>query len=162
MARRKKKTVRTIYQSIGPLPPRIAERYVGHVLVFSDASKKRNGGLAAVMFRNMEAEAVVVTQTVALAGSNELEFEAALFALVQANLHFPGQSFALFTDNQDAAVRFNRAKSMGLQQDVVLKQMLHQLNIVDVLEDTVFCWIKGHSTCRGNTLADQYAGEAAS
>jgi ribonuclease HI len=163
MARkRKKKTIRVIYQSLGPLPIRLADQYAGQALVFSDASAKRHGGLAAVLFSNPEAEAIIATQTVPLDASNSLEFQAALFALSQASLHFSGRPFALFTDNLDAAERLKRAKLLGLAQDAELTRNLSQLGISDVFALATIGWVKGHSSCRGNTLADQYAGEAAS
>lgn len=159
--KRKKKIIRVIYQSIAPLPVRIAERYLGQLLVFSDASAKRHGGLAAVLFPDTESEAIVATQTVALDDSNALEFQAALFAISQAWRNFPGLPFALFTDNLDCAERLKRAKKMGLDQDLELAQILNRLGITDAFAQASFCWVKGHASCRGNTLADQYAGEAA-
>lgn len=160
--RRKRKAARIIYQSPGPLPVRIAEQYAGQPLVFSDASAKRNGGLAAVLFGTPEAEALIATQTVPQDGSNALEFQAVLFALSQAGINFPGQPFALFTDNRDAADRLQRAKIQGLAQDAELAQKLNQLGITDAFAHASFCWVKGHASCRGNTLADQHAAEAAS
>jgi ribonuclease HI len=160
--RRKKKVVRIIYQSPGPLPARIAEQYAGLALVFSDASARRNGGLAVVLFSTPDAEAIIATQTVPLDASNALEFQAALFALLQACKHFPGQPFALFTDNRDAADRLQRAKIEGVAQDAELARRLTQLGIVDAFAHASISWIKGHASCRGNTLADQHAAEAAS
>jgi ribonuclease HI len=159
--RRKKKTVRIIYQSPGPLPARIAEQYAGQPLVFSDASARRNGGLAAVLFNSPDAEAIIATQTVPLDGSNALEFQAVLFALAQASINFPGQPFALFTDNRDAADRLQRAKIQGLVQDAELAQRLNQQGTTDAFAHASICWIKSHASCRGNTLADQHAAEAA-
>jgi ribonuclease HI len=160
--RRKKKVVRIIYQSPGPLPQHIAEQYEGLALVFSDASAKRNGGIAAVLFSTPDAEAIIATQSVPLDGSNALEFQAVLFALSQASINFPGQKFALFTDNRDAADRLQRAKIQGLAQDAELTQKLNQLGITDAFAHASISWVKGHATCRGNTLADQHAAEAAS
>ncbi len=160
--RRKKKSPGVIYQSLGPLPVRLAEQYAGLPLVFSDASAKRHGGLAAVLFGDPGAEAIIATQTVPLDASNALEFQAALFALAQAWIHFPGQPFALFTDNLDAADRLKRAKTLGFAQDAELAHSLNQLGIADAFAHASISWIKGHASCRGNTLADQHAAEAAS
>ena len=159
--RRKKKIVRIIHQSPGPLPLRIAEQYAGQPLVFSDASAKRNGGLAVALFSSPDADAIIATQTVPLDGSNALEFEAVLFALSQALINFPGQKFALFTDNRDAADRLQRAKEQGLAQDVELAQRLEQQGSSDAFAHATICWVKGHASCRGNTLADKHAAEAA-
>jgi ribonuclease HI len=159
--RRKKKTVAVIYPSAGPLPLRLAPLYIAQVLVFSDASQKRHGGLAAVLFDNPDGEPLVGTQTVAVCGSNELELQAALFALTQAQLHFPGRAFALFSDNHDAVLRLNRGKTEGLAQDPELQQLLDESGIGDILAHTCICWIKGHGTCRGNILADLHAAQAA-
>jgi ribonuclease HI len=160
--RRKKKPVRVIYPSQGPLPLRLAPLYAGQLLVFSDASQKRHGGLAAVLFATPESETVVRTRTVAIMGSNELELQAALFALEQAQELFPDRPLALFSDNQDAVVRLNRGKTLGLDQDPELRQHVAEINLGDMLANASICWIKGHSSCRGNILADQYAVEAAS
>ena len=160
--KRKKKTLRVIYQSLGPLPLRLAEKYAGQALVFSDASAKRQGGLAAVLFSDPLAEAVVATQTVPLDASNALEFQAVLFALAQAAIHFSGRPFALLTDNQDAAERLKRAQLLGLGQDAELAENVTRLGIAEAFTQASIGWVKGHSNCRGNTLADQYAGEAAS
>lgn len=160
--RRKKKVVRIIYQSPGPLPARIAEQYAGLALVFSDASASRNGGLAAALFSSPDAEAIITTQTVPLDASNALEFQAALFALAQAWINFPGRPFALFTDNRDAADRLQRAKVQGVAQDAELAHRLTQLGIADAFAHASISWVKGHASCRGNTLADQHAAEAAS
>ena len=112
--RRKKKIVRVIHPSAGPLPLRLAPLHVGELLVFSDASQKRHGGLAAVLFDKPDGEPRVSTRSVALTGSNELELQAALFALAQAQQHFPARPLALFSDNQDAVARLNRGKTDGL------------------------------------------------
>lgn len=159
--RRKKKIVRVIHQSAGPLPLRLAGRFVGCRLIFSDASQKRHGGLAAVLFDDPESAPLVATRSVALAGSNELELQAALFGLEQAHRHFPGQPVALFSDNQDAVVRLGRAKAEGLGQDPALARMLMDMEIASVLDQASVCWVQGHSGCRGNTLADMHAREAA-
>lgn len=160
--RRKKKIVRVIHPSVSPLPLRLAPLYAGHLQVFSDASQKRHGGLAAVLFEAPDCEAVVRTRTVAIIGSNELELQATLFALEQARDLFPGQPLALFSDNQDAVSRLNRGKTRGLDQDMELRHMLDQLDLVETLANASVCWIKGHSSCRGNILADLHAAEAAS
>lgn len=159
--RRKKKIVRVIHQSAGPLPLRMADRFIGWRLIFSDASRKRHGGLAAVVFTDPASEPLVATRSVALVGSNELEFQAAVFGLEQAHRHFPGAPFALFCDNQDAVLRLGRAKAQGLAQDPELDHMLMALEIPGVLDQASVCWIQGHAGCRGNTLADLHARAAA-
>lgn len=160
--RRKKKIVRLIHPSVNPLPLRLAPLYAGHLQIFSDASQKRHGGLAAILFATPDSEALVRTRTVAIIGSNELELQATLFALVQARDLFPGQPLALFSDNQDAVIRLNRGITQGLEQDPVLQEMLGALDLVETLANASICWIKGHGSCRGNILADQHAAEAAS
>lgn len=160
--RRKKKIVRTIHPSVDPLPQRLAAQFADRLQVFSDASQKRHGGLAAVMFTKPESEALVFTKTVPLMGSNELELQAALFALAQANEQFPGQVLALFSDNLDAVTRLNRYKSEGSDQDKELVQMLIANELPSCLDHATICWIKGHASCRGNLLADQHAVLAAS
>ena len=93
---------------------------------------------------------------------NALEFQAALFALSQACKHFPDQPFALFTDNLDTANRLKLAKEQGLARDAELAHGLNQMGMSDGLAQVSICWVKGHSSCRGNTLADQHAAVAAS
>lgn len=159
--RRKKKIVRVIHQSVGPLPLRLMPRFAGYLLVFSDASQKSHGGLAAVLFDDPESTALVSTRTVPVVGSNELELQAVLFGLEQALQHFPGRQLALFSDNQDAVSRLVRAKTQGAAQDPALQQLLAEHGVAATLENASFCWIKGHSSCRGNTLADLHAAEAA-
>lgn len=159
--RRKKKTVRIIYQSEGPLPAKFGDQYAGKLLVFSDASRKAQGGLAAILFDNTEAIPMVSSHSVPLAGSNTLELQAAVFALSQAAMNFPGRDLALFSDNQDAVTRLNQAKALGLEQDSLLSGMLLALNIPLNLDHASIHWIKGHASCRGNTLADHHAAEAA-
>ena len=129
--RRKKKIVRVVYPSAEPLPLRLAPRYAGHLQVFSDASQKRHGGLAAVLFATPASEAVVKSRTVPIVGSNELELQAALFALEQARLLFPKLPLALFSDNQDAVIRLNRCKTEGLAQDPELQEMLRHMALGD-------------------------------
>lgn len=155
--RRKKKIVRVIYQSLGPLPARMSAQFADCLLVFSDASQKRQGGLAAVIFADPAGEPLVRTSSVPLMGSNKLELLAALFALQEAQQHFPGRRLALFSDNHDAVIRLSRATTLGLAQD-------HELNGIcssTLLDSASFHWVRGHANCRGNTLADQYAAGAA-
>jgi ribonuclease HI len=159
--RRKKKIVRVIHPSVSPLPLRLAPLYAGHLQVFSDASQKRHGGLAAVLFATPDSDAVIRSRTVPIIGSNELELQATLFALELARDLFPGRPLALFSDNQDAVLRLNRSKTEGLGQDPALWQMLGQQGLIDTLANASICWIKGHGSCRGNILADQHAAEAA-
>lgn len=158
--KRKKKIVRILHPSVGPLPWRLAPRFAG-LLVFSDASQKRHGGLAAVLFANPGAEPLIESRSVAPTGSNELELQAALFALEQAGRHFPGQALTLFSDNLDAISRLQHSRSHGLAQDTELAAMVAALAITETLERAAFCWVQGHATCRGNLLADQHAAAAA-
>jgi ribonuclease HI len=159
--RRKKKPVRIIHQSVGPLPLRLAARFVDQLLVFSDASQKRHGGLAAVLFADPDAVPLIATRTVEAIGSNELELEAALFGLEQAHHHFPGQALTLFSDNLDTVTRLSRSRSLGLGQDPELAGMLAARDVTSMLERSAFCWVQGHASCRGNALADQHAAAAA-
>lgn len=114
-----------------------------------------------MIFDDPDAEPVVTGCTVPLIGSNELELQAALFALLQAERFFPGRQLALFTDNQDAASRLNRAKALGMGQDGSLAEILPALDVANSLSRASIRWVKGHSSCRGNTLADRYARDAA-
>jgi ribonuclease HI len=159
--RRKKKVERIIHLSPGPLPPRLAERHTGCRLVFSDASQLRHGGLAAVLFADADAEALVATRSVPAIGSNELELQAALFALEQANRHFPGQPAALFSDNLDAVTRLGRAKALGSARESTLAERFPGTDIDALLLMVDVCWIPGHGRCRGNALADLHARSAA-
>lgn len=159
--RRKKKAERVIHLSAGPLPPKLAERHANVPLVFSDASQLRHGGLAAVLFADANSEALVATATVPAIGSNELELQAALFALEQASRHFPGQPATLFSDNLDAVTRLGRAKALGMAQDAALVAMFAERDIDALLRHVRLCWVQGHGRCRGNALADLYARAAA-
>jgi len=159
--RRKKKIARILYPSVGPLPARLAEQFVGRLLVFSDASQRRHGGLAAVLFADQAGEPLVSTRTVPLIGSNELELQAALFALAEVERQFPGQEASLFSDNQDAVNRLSRAATLGLAQDPALAALCAELGIAATLARAGIHWVRGHATCRGNTLADQHAAAAA-
>lgn len=163
--KRKKPQPRPIALSDGPLPPRYGGRFDGCLLVFSDASLKRHGGLAAVLFDGDGTAPRVGTRSVPAAGSNELELQAALFGLAQARAHFPGRPLALFADNQDAVLRLERAKASGLAQDPALGRMWAALGgregLAEMLADAALCWVKGHGKCRGNALADAHAATAA-
>jgi ribonuclease HI len=158
--KRKKKIVRIVHPSVGPLPWRLAPRFAG-LLVFSDASQKRHGGLAAVLFADPDAEPLIESRSVTPLGSNELELQAALFALEQARRHFPGQGLTLFSDNLDAITRLERSRTRGLTQDPELGALLAPLNLTEMLDLAAFCWVQGHATCRGNLLADEHAAAAA-
>jgi ribonuclease HI len=161
-ARRKKKVVRVIHPSVGPLPLKLAGGFAGFLLVFSDASCRRHGGLAAVLFDDHEGEPLVATRTVAPGGSNELELSAAIFALEEAARLFPGRALALFSDNSDAVARLARAATLGLAQDAALQALCGGPGVASALASASFCWVRGHATCRGNTLADLHAAAAAS
>lgn len=159
--RRKKKAAPLIHLSAGPLPPRLAERHADRRLIFSDASQLRHGGLAAVLFADADSEAQVATRSVPVIGSNELELQAALFALEEVGRHFPGQPAALFSDNLDAVTRLGRAKAQGSAQDGALVERFPGLDIDALLLMVDVCWIPGHGRCRGNALADLHARSAA-
>jgi len=139
----------------------MAGRFANCRLIFCDASLKRHGGLAAVIFAAADGDPLVTTCTVPVAGSNELELQAALFGLQQGHLYFPGEPVALFSDNRDAVDRLGRAKSLGLGQDPGLAKMLEALGIAAILDHATPCWVQAHATCRGNLLADQNASAAA-
>lgn len=161
MARRKKKkATRVIHLSAGPLPARFSEIGAGRCLVFSDASRQQHGGLAVVLYPVDCGAARVITRSVAVDGSNELELSAALLALEQAAEHFPGVPLALFSDNQDAVLRLNRALTLGLAQDHELAARLPGASGISAV-DTIIRWIPGHSSCRGNAEADHHARQAA-
>jgi ribonuclease HI len=157
--RRKKKIPRVIHLSVGPLPLRLAEQFTACPLLFSDASQQGHGGLAVVLYDDAASEPIVVTRRVPVTGSNELELLAALTALAEATRRYPGQPVALFSDNQDAVTRLNRAREQGLEQDPELADML--LGQPIDLAQACIRWIPGHSNCRGNALADLHAREAA-
>lgn len=159
--RRKKKAPHPQYLSAGPLPTRLAGQFVDHRLVFSDASQKRQGGLAAILFADPDSLPLIATRSVPLVGSNELELQAALFALKEAGKHFPGDLTALFSDNRDAVDRLGRARENGLDSDPELARMLFQLDMDALPATTRFFWIRSHATCQGNALADFHAGQAA-
>ena len=161
MAKRKKKIQRTIFLSTGPLPSKIAEIYAEHLLIFSDASLLHQGGIAAVLFETPEAEPIIATKSVAITGSNELELEAAIFALQQGELLFPDRQAVLFTDNQDAEKRLNLYKEQGFSGDPALAQMISTTGNATPFRSCKIRWIKGHATCRGNNLADTHARIAA-
>lgn len=160
--KRKAKKPQPVYLSTGPLPQRIAQNHTGRLLIFSDASQLKHGGLSAVLFETSHATPLISTRTVALAGSNELELQAAIFALEYAQQNFPDKPGSLFTDNQDAAKRLNQSKIYGFSDDPMLEQMLCGADLNNVLNNTTIHWIKGHGTCRGNSLADLNARVAAS
>lgn len=159
--RRKRKIERVIHLSAGPLPRRLAGRFAGCPLVFSDASLKHLGGLAVVIFADPESEPQIATRTVPATGSNALELQAVLFALATARAEYPEQSLVLFSDNQDAVIRLNRALLEGLEQDDELARMLDDFDMAGALNKVEFVWIKGHGSCRGNSIADRHAAEAA-
>lgn len=159
--KRKKKIVRVIHQSVGPLPLRLAGRFVGHRLLFTDASRQRHGGLAAVLFDDPDSPPLIATRQVPPFGSNELELLASLFGLEFAQKNHPDQAIALFSDNRDAVDRLNRAKTEGLTDDPALASLLLAAGLAAIPALTSIHWIPGHSSCRGNTLADRHAREAA-
>jgi len=159
--RRKKKIVRPIHPSVGPLSWRLAGYFPGRRLVFSDASLQRHGGLAAVLFADEDSEPLIRTRTVAPVGSNELELLAALFALEEAGRVYPGQAITLFSDNQPAVERLSRAWRQALAADPELLSLLAARGIETAAVAASFCWVPGHGSCRGNLLADLHARAAA-
>jgi len=157
--RKKKKPLRVIYPSTGPLPARTAALFDDFILVFSDASLKKTGGLSAVFFQNHESSPQIFTRSVTATGSNELELEALVFALQQSERLFAGCKRAFFSDNQDAVERIKQVQN-GIE-NTKLKQMFGQ-NIPDLNpQEITFHWIKAHGTCRGNLIADEHARLAA-
>ena len=159
--RRKKKIVRVIHPSPGALPRRLVDEYAGCRLVFSDASLQRHGGLAAVLFADNAGEPQVATCRVAPVGSNELELQAALFALAEAEKHFSGEALALFSDNQPAVIRLSQAWAEGTEGDPELAGLLAAQCIAPGRVSARFRWVPGHAGCRGNLLADAAARAAA-
>jgi len=161
MRRKAKRSKPIVHLSLGPLPAKIADQFADRLLVFSDASLKRQAAGVAVFFADPAAEPQVATRIFATMGSNELELRAALFALAQAAQLYPAAEPALFCDNQDAVLRLQRAKILGLAQDSALAAMLPELDLAAALARATVHWVKGHGACRGNALADHYAALAA-
>ncbi|MDE2441775.1 MAG: hypothetical protein KGP14_12190 [Betaproteobacteria bacterium] len=159
--RRKKKVERIVPLSPGPLPERLLRRLSDHGLLFTDASRLRHGGLAAILYRTAHAEPEIFTCTVPAIGSNELELQAAVFGLAQAARLFAGQRFTLFSDNLDAITRLTRCKERGIAQDKQLASFFPSLVFEALLQCAALSWIPGHGRCRGNALADQHARLAA-
>lgn len=161
--RRKKNAGRVIHLSTGPLPERRMPDFSGLRLVFTDASRLRYGGLAAVLYDDGAGTApMAFTRCVALDGSNELELQAVVFGLEHVGRCFPHQAFALFSDNQDAITRLARVQSSGVAQDADLLIRFPNIDLNSLLTHAQLHWIKGHGSCRGNALADEYARQAAS
>ena len=123
------------------------------------------GEVAAGIFQQLAEVPALLLQAAAQGAAGEVQVGGdqfqCRFALQQAALHFPGRPIALFSDNQDAVGRLNRAREQGLSQDPALARMLHALGLADFPATASIRWIKGHGTCRGNTLADQHAAAAA-
>lgn len=159
--RRKKKPERIIHLSLGPLPESLLPRFPDQGLVFTDASRLRHGGLAAILYRTAEAEPVAFTRSVAPIGSNELELQASVFGLEQASRLFAGRSFVLISDNQDAICRLTAYKQRGVAQDPQLAALFPEHNLDALLQHATPHWVQGHGRCRGNALADQHARVAA-
>lgn len=159
--RRKKKTEPVVHLSAGPLPARLSELYAGRPLIFTDASELRHGGIAAVLFRDADGEPLVMTRSLACIGSNQLEFEALLLGLEMARLHCDGVALAVFSDNRDAVDRLADARLAGLAADPLLARRLGESGLVETFGRSSIHWIKGHSSCRGNAIADAWAKEAA-
>lgn len=159
--KRPKKIIRHYTPSPAPLPARLAPDFAGLLQVFSDASQRRHGGLAAVLFADAGGEPLVATRTVAVQGSNELELQAALFALAQAREHFPGRPLALFSDNRDAIDRLDRARRQGVASDPELAALIAAGGLAEMLALASFRWVRAHASCRGNLLADRHAAAAA-
>lgn len=158
--KRQKKPPNIPFLSRGPLPDKLAGKHQG-LLVFTDASRKHCGGLAAVLFAPPEEPPLIVSRSVAIDGSNELELAAALLGLMEAGIRFPGQALTLFSDNRDAVDRLNRAKTAGLAEDALLAAHPARLELARLLARSTICWIRSHASCRGNVLADEHARHAA-
>ena len=159
--RRKKKVERIVHLSVGALPERLALRFPGAALAFTDASRLRHGGLAVVLYRTTEAEPEAFTRSVAPIGSNELELQAAIFGLEHASRLFAGQRFVLLSDNQDAINRLELCRQQGVVQDPQLTTLFPEHDLDALLQNAMPIWIPGHGRCRGNALADQHARVAA-
>jgi ribonuclease HI len=159
--RKKRRPAPNTHLSEGPLPARFGDQFASQLLVFCDASRRRHGGLASVLFSEACAPPMTSSRTVPAIGSNELELQAALFALFHAGEHFPLRTLVLFSDNQDAVSRLARAKDQGCEQDPALATILPGLDLADALGRASFRWLKGHSSCRGNAIADELAAAAA-
>lgn len=157
--RKKKKTLRVTYPSAGPLPARIATLFADCILVFSDASLKRMGGLSAVFFQTPDSSPQVCTRSVMATGSNELELQALVFAVQKSECLFAGSKRAFFSDNQDAVIRLKELqKSCNITEfQPLFGQSAPNLDPQEIN----FHWIKGHGTCRGNLIADEHARLAA-
>lgn len=153
--RKKKKPLRVTYPSAGPLPKRIAALFEDAILVFSDASLKKTGGLSAVFFQNQESPPQIFTRSVTATGSNELELQALIFAVQQSERLFAGSKRAFFSDNQDAVTRFKQLQN-GID-NAELNQMFGHTSPILNAQEITFHWIKGHGTCRGNLIADEHA-----
>lgn len=159
--RRPKKPAREIPLSCGPLPKKFDGRFTACLLVFSDASRLRYGGLACVIYPHPDASPIVITRTVPAIGSNALELQAALMALDHLAQHFPDQAFALFSDNRDAVDCLLRLKTSGMQ-DAEIAALQAPDARPPPLDRGSFVWVPGHASCRGNALADAHARCAAS
>lgn len=158
--RRKKKPARLIPLSSGPLPLKFAGQFAACPLVFSDASRQEHGGLATVIYTSADLGPQILTRTVPAIGSNELELQAALMALDHMTRHFPGQAFALFSDNLDTVNRLCRLKIQCLPDAIITAHQAADALPLALNQATII-WIPGHAACRGNAVADLYARLAA-
>jgi ribonuclease HI len=143
------------------LPDHLAERFNGRIWLFTDASVKTRGGMAAVLHHPQDAIPIMHGETVARDASHALELKAALFGLEYAQRHYPEEPVVLFSDNRGAIERLARAKHEGLAQDRELQTMVACSGLIGLLPKADFQWIKGHGKCGGNAMADRQARAAA-
>lgn len=160
--RRNRKPAAPIHLSAGPLPDRLMADFAGCRLLFTDASRLRHGGLSVVLYADTASEPAVLTRSVALDGSNQLEMQAAVFGLEQASRLYPGQSLALFSDNRDALTWLATIQlSPAGGPDEWGAAHFPGSDLRALLAHTTLHWVKGHGRCRGNALADRHARLAA-
>lgn len=143
------------------LPDHLAEKFNGRIWLFTDASVKTRGGMAAVLHHPQDAVPRMHSETVVRDASHALELKAALFGLEYAQRHYPEEPVVLFSDNQGAIERLARAKHEGLAQDRELQTMVTCSGLIELLRKADFQWIKGHGKCGGNAMADRQARAAA-
>jgi ribonuclease HI len=148
-------------RALAILPNHLVEQFRGRIWLFTDASVRTRGGLAAVLHHPQEAAPRIRSDAVARGPSHALELRAALFGLEHAQRQYPDEPLVLFSDSQGAVERLTRAKQEGLSQDLELESMMKSSGLSELLSRADFQWIKGHGKCGGNAMADQHARAAA-